>query len=120
MHKGLKAKASIMKKYPDMGTFVIKAYYEKDPEICNDIQKDIRQKGVYKQNQKVVNLNPDVFKPGLDLEMMYRDMYLASEGYLWEKLQQDNIDVDEMEQDFVKMIEFWEKIYLRDEKKDGE
>ena len=32
MYRGLLAKASMMKKYPDMGNFSIKAYYEKDPE----------------------------------------------------------------------------------------
>lgn len=47
--------------------------------------------------------------------MMYQDMYWASEGYLWEKLQSGTVDADEMERDFVKIIDFWKKIYLRKE-----
>ena len=43
--------------------------------------------------------------------MMYHDMYWASEGYLWEKLQQGKVDVDEMERDFRKLLDFWKKIY---------
>jgi hypothetical protein len=44
---------------------------------------------------------------------MYKDMYYASEGYLWEKLQSNDIDPDRMEKDFVRMIGFWQKLYSR-------
>ena len=47
--------------------------------------------------------------------MMYLDMYWASEGYLWERLQRGTIDPDEMERDFLALLEFWKKIYLRKE-----
>lgn len=45
--------------------------------------------------------------------MMYREMYLASEGYLWEMMQRGNVDIDKMEKDFNEMIAFWKRIYLR-------
>ena len=45
--------------------------------------------------------------------MMYRDMYLASEGYLWEMVQRGDVDIEEMERDFSKLIDFWKSIYLR-------
>lgn len=46
-------------------------------------------------------------------EMMYREMYLASEGYLWEMFQRDELDIDRMERDFIQLIEFWKSVYLR-------
>lgn len=45
--------------------------------------------------------------------MMYKDMFWTSEGYLWEKAQGGNLDIDEMEKDFENMMEFWKSIYLR-------
>lgn len=33
MERGMRAKMEIIRLYPDMGTFTIKAFYEKDPEI---------------------------------------------------------------------------------------
>ncbi len=45
--------------------------------------------------------------------MMYMDMFLASQGYLWEKLQSETIDADKMENDFTRMIEFWRQMYSR-------
>lgn len=47
--------------------------------------------------------------------MMYQNMYWATEGYLWEKFQQDSLDADEIERDFLKMIDFWKSVYARKE-----
>ena len=115
MYKGMKAKASIIRQYPDLGRFVMKAYYEKDPEVFNEIQASIAKHGAFKTNAKLLNLDPEQFIPGLDIEMMYQDMYWASEGYLWDKVQSDTIDVDAMEEEFTKLIDFWKSIYLRKE-----
>ena len=44
--------------------------------------------------------------------MMYRQMYLASEGYLLEMGRSGDIDVDRMEQDFIRMMDFWKSVYV--------
>lgn len=115
MYKGMKAKFEIMRQYPDIGKFVMKAYYEKDAEVCGDIQKSIGKIGDYKRNARLLNMDPEQFIPGLDIEMMYQDMFWATEGYLWEKMQQGEIDVDELERDFTRLFDFWKSIYLRKE-----
>ncbi len=115
MYKGVKAKILIMRQYPNLGAFAVKAFYEKDPAVCQDIQKSAAKYAEFKIKAKLINVDPEQFVPGLDLKMMYQDMYWASEGYLWEKMQREDINVDEMEQDFIKLIEFWKSIYLRKE-----
>ena len=45
--------------------------------------------------------------------MMYKEMYWASEGYLWEYLQRGNLNFDEMERGFQNLLDFWKSIYLR-------
>ena len=114
MYRGMQAKLRLMKEYPDMGTFVIKAFYEKDPSVCGAIQESYQKYFSLKANRTLSNLDPAQFVPGLDIEMMYRDMYLASEGYLWEMAQRGDMDIEKMEKDFIKMIEFWKSIYLKD------
>lgn len=115
MYRGLQAKVRIMKQYPNMGAFALKAYYEKDPAVCADIQKSFAERAAFKTNRNLLHLDPEQFLPGLDLEMMYRNMYWASEGYILEKLKQGGIDADQMEADFMQLIEFWKQIYLRKE-----
>lgn len=116
MYAGMQAKIRIIKKYPDMGTFVIKAFYDKEPAISPEIQKSYEKYKGFKANTALLNLDPNMFVEGIDLKLMYKEIYWASEGYLWEMLRKGKLlDVEKMEKDFVEMIEFWKKIYLRKE-----
>lgn len=114
MERGMRAKIHMMKKYPNMTAFVIKAFYEKDPEIVPEIQASYRKYFGMKAQAALLRIDPDDFIPGLDLKVMYREMYLASEGYLWEIFQWDGeFDVEKLEKDFKEMLGFWKKICLR-------
>jgi AcrR family transcriptional regulator len=113
MYKGLIAKAEMMKQYPDMSNFAIKAYYEDNEEVKDDIQKIIKPYTKLNTTKSVPKLNPEDYKEGLDLDLMYQDMYLASEGYLYRMLQEGDIDVDRMVNDYRKIIDFWKKLYKR-------
>ncbi len=115
MEHGMRAKMEIIRLYPDMAVFTIKAFYEKDPEIYAAIQESYHRYFNLKADKTLLNLDPEQFVPGLDLPMMYREMYWASEGYLWETVQQGAVDIDRMEKDFTGLIEFWKSIYLRKE-----
>ena len=125
MDYGMQAKLRLMRQYPDIGVFAVRAYYEKDPEVSSDIQRSMGQYLDTHAAKKLQNLEPEDFIPGIDLQMMYREMYWASEGCLWEYIQRGCMNVDAMEKDFRKLLEFWKKVYLRknreevsDERKD--
>ncbi len=116
MERGMKAKLAVMRKYPNMTTFVVKAFYETDPTLHAAIQESYQQHFDARASDALMQLNPDDFIPGLDLAMMHREMYLASVGYLWEVFQKDgNVDADQLEQDFSEMLSFWKNVYLRKE-----
>ena len=110
---GLKVKVGLMKRYPDLSLFQLKAFYEKDESLRSELSKLIGEYSGYEKQAKQLKLDKEMFAEGLDLEMMYTDMYLASEGYLWEKLQSGRIDPQRMEKDFVRMIAFWRSVYSR-------
>ena len=116
MERGMRAKIYMMKKYPDMTAFVVKAFYEKDTEISSEIRDSYRKYFDIKANDALARVDTADFVDGLDLNIMYREMYLASEGYLWEIFQSgDELDVPKLEQDFEEMLKFWKKIYLKKE-----
>ena len=116
MEKGMRAKLQIMRKYPDMAAFTIKAFYEKDEQVRGAVQESYRKHLRNKAGQTLAELSPEDFVPGLDLKMMYREMYLASEGYLWELLQRrEELRPEDLERDFSQMMDFWKKIYCRKE-----
>ena len=115
LERGMQAKMEIIRLYPDMGNFAIKAFYEKDPEINAAIQESYHKYFSLKADKTLLNLDPGQFIPDLDIAMMYREMYWASEGYLWEMVQRGNVDIDQMTKDFDDLIGFWKSIYLRKE-----
>lgn len=116
MERGMRAKMEIIRRYPDMGVFTIRAFYEKDEEICAAIQESYHRYFNLKADQTRLNLDPAQFVPDVDVAMMYREMYWASEGYLWEKVQQGGaMDIDQMEKDFMELLKFWKSVYLRKE-----
>ena len=115
MERGMRAKMEIIRCYPDMGTFTLRAFYEKDPEVCADVQDSYHRYFSVKADMTRLNLDPAQFIPGLDIGMMYREMYWASEGYLWEVMQKGDVDIGQMEKDFSRMMDFWKSVYLRRE-----
>ena len=113
LRRGMQAKIRIMYEYPDIGLFAVKAFYEKDPEVADDIQKSYNRFKNLDAKDALEKVDPRQFREGLNIQMIYREMYLAAEGYLWEMLRPGHIDTKKMEQDFTEMIEFWKQIYLR-------
>ena len=115
MERGMRAKFRIMEEYPCMAAFAVKAFYEKDAEICEEVQKSYRKLFDIKAANTLAALDPESFVPGLDLRMMYREMYWASEGYLWEMLQRGELDTAQMEKDFAALLQFWRSVYQKKE-----
>lgn len=119
MRLGMQAKLRIMALYPDLAAFTIRAYYERDPEIEPEIQKSYLAALAQKSAGALARVNPADFRPGLDLQMMYREMYWASEGYLWEKIRSNTLDVGQLETDFSRLLAFWKSIYGRNAAEEG-
>lgn len=114
MERGMRAKLDMMRVYPYLASFAIRAFYEKEETVSEAIEASYREHFGRKAKYALKRLNPEDFIPGLDLERMYREMYLASEGYLWEVLRWGKaLDVELLEQEFEKMLAFWKSVYLR-------
>ena len=113
MERGMKAKMEIIRLYPDMANFVIKAFYETNIEVANDVQNSFRKYFDLKKDKTLLRIDKEQFVEGIDIEMMYKDMYWASEGFLWEMVRKGRVDMAEMEKGFRRLMDFWQSIYLR-------
>lgn len=113
MRRGLYAKIAIMKKYPALTGFVLKAFYEKEPEIAYEIQKSYASLIQDSSAIFMPKLNPEDFRPGLNKEMIFKTMYWTTEGYFWNVLQQGVFNFDQLEKDFLKILDFWQIAYCR-------
>lgn len=79
MRRGMYAKLSVMRKYPELTAFTLKAFYEKDPEISAEIQKSYM--GIIRDSAAIFmpKIHPEDFRPGLNLEMLIKTMYWTTE-----------------------------------------
>lgn len=110
---GMKEKLGIMREYPDLTGFIVKAFYEKDSDISREIHS--RCDSLFEENnfQIISKLDPEDFIPGLDLEMMFREMYWAADGYMRSMLESGALNADTMEEGFTRLLDFWKNVYLR-------
>jgi Transcriptional regulator len=112
MYKALEAKTSLMHQYPDMSSFALKAYYEENEEVKYELQKIIAPYQKLSTNKTLPPLDPAMYKEGLDLRLMYQNMYLASEGYMYQMQHTGKVDADKILKDYRELIDFWKQLFL--------
>ncbi|MGN0394029.1 MAG: TetR/AcrR family transcriptional regulator [Coprococcus sp.] len=112
-YSALKVKMDLMRKYPDIALFEMRAYFEKEPCVQKEILEIISEYSLYEFQMQLAKPDPNDFIEGIDLQMMYRTIYLSAEGYLYEKMYQGLLDADEIEKDLGNMIDFWRSVYAR-------
>ncbi|MED9904740.1 MAG: TetR/AcrR family transcriptional regulator [Lachnospiraceae bacterium] len=113
IQRGMQAKIRMMKEYPTVSEFLIHVSVETNQEVVSDIQEIIIRSGVTEVNNGLYRLNPEQYASGIDLNLMYKDMYYASEGYLQEQMRLGLIDIPKVEKEIDTMIRFWKSIYGR-------
>lgn len=119
IEQGMRAKIEIMKQYPYMGEFVIRAFYENDPEVQQDVRQLYEKFKSIKAIPSLENLDSSQFIEGVDTDKVWREVCLASEGYLWEFQKNASLNsiegIKKLETDFTEMITFWKQVYLKKE-----
>lgn len=89
--------------------------YEDEPEVRRKIQERIRNAKdmvIHRISQKV---KADHLRKDVDFESIYREVVYASEGMLIQWYREGNNDVNLFEQEYLRMIGHWEKMYKETE-----
>lgn len=113
LEKGLHVKMELLRKYPSLSAFAIRAYYENDERIRPEVQATYQKMLKYYRDKAIRAMNPEKFREGIDLSEMYQMIYYASEGYLYEKVRSGKLDADEIEEEYYKMMQHWKGVYGR-------
>jgi len=111
LKRSLLAKCSVMRKYPYVFAFLLKAYYEQQPDIRQTIHnhyEDINEECMVRILELI---DKKMLRTDIDLKIMYREIILAVDGYMFQKYHTGIIEPDEIEKDFTILIEHWRTIY---------
>lgn len=113
IHRSLLAKCSVIRSYPYLYQFAVKAYYEQEPKIKSSIQESFY--AVNKSSENILWETVDVskFRQDIDIRLVYQELLWTSDGYLRQMVLSGELDADKMENDFERMIGQWKKVYLK-------
>lgn len=111
MMRSLRAKCSLIKKYPYASEFSFRAYYEQNPEIRPDIQNSFRKLNLKSEKKLFELADTTTLRDDINLHEMYQEMIWAADGYMRSAVMSGNIDADLIESDFEKLITMWKKVY---------
>ena len=120
LERDLQMKFRLIRRYPYIANFGFRAVYEKEPEISKAIQGRFQAYARKSWQETLEKLNPEDYRPGLDLQMMCRQIYWTGAGYLWQSACLGPLDPEQMEKDFLKMLAFWRSTYENPEKRNKE
>lgn len=111
--RSLFAKCSLMKTYPYLYLFSLKAYYEQEPDIKDAIQSCFQEVSDHSEDViwSIVDLSE--FRPDIDVKLMYQEILWISDGYMRQMLSRGEWNPVQTEADFERMIEQWKKVYLK-------
>ena len=113
MMRSLMEKCNLIRKYPYASEFSLRAYYEQDPEIRQEIQNNFREISDESEKRLFEIIDTITLRDDIDLHEMYQEMIWAADGYMHTAIIRGNIDADLIELDFEKLIAMWKKVYHR-------
>lgn len=115
LKRSLLSKCSLMRHYPHMYAFSLRAYYETAPEVKSAIQENFSD--ISKASERIVfeKMDTSRFRKDIDLKTMYDEIFYAVDGYMLKKYRSNLILPAEIEREIISLIGFWEKVYTQKE-----
>ena len=113
LRRTLLSKCSVMRDYPYMYAFSLRAYYETDTEIKDSIQGDFSIASKESEMLVIEKIDKSKLRKDIDIKIMYAEILYAVDGYMLQKYRMNRIIPDEIERETGALINFWEKVYTQ-------
>ena len=113
LHRSLLAKCSLMRKYPYLYSFSVKAFYEQEPDIKESIKNSFQSVSDHSEEIIWNTINFSAFRNDIDVKLLYQELVWLSDGYLRQMTFAGTLEPDRIENEYLRMIEQWKKIYLK-------
>ena len=113
LHRSLLAKCSLMRKYPYLYSFSVKAFYEQEPDIKESIKNSFQPVSDHSEEIIWNTINFSAFRNDIDVKLLYQELVWLSDGYLRQMTFAGTLEPDRIENEYLRMIEQWKKVYLK-------
>lgn len=113
IRRSLLAKCALMRSYPYLYLFSLKAYYEQEQDVRASIQSSFKSASNHSEEIIWDTVDLSEFRQDIDIKLIYQEILWASDGYLQQMMSSNVLSPDQMEKDLLRMIEQWKKVYLK-------
>lgn len=113
LRRTLLSKCAVMREYPYMYAFSLRAYYETAPEIQNAIQSNFNDASKESEMLVIERIDKSRLRNDIDIKTMYAEILYAVDGYMLQKYRTNRIIPHEIQAETGAFIDFWEKVYSR-------
>lgn len=113
MSRSLKVKCNLLQLYPYASQFSLRAYYEQDSNISEEIQNNFEKVSAESEEKIFSIIDTSKLREDINLHEMYQEIVWAADGYMHFALLKGKIDADVIAADFEKLISMWKKVYQK-------
>lgn len=113
--QGAKCKLGVFKKHHDLFSFMVRVYYEDDPEVSIDIAERNSSMIQFRDNNFLRYLDRSKFKDDIDIEELFNMIAWCAEGYMKEKCKNKPLDLNDLEEGYIKMLDFFKRNSYKEE-----
>lgn len=113
LKRGLMAKCQLMRGYPYIFSFSLKAYYEQLPEIKESIKTSYLDISLISKKKVLEKADFSHFRKDINPDVMYDEIFYAVDGYMLNKYRSGHIVPDEIELETEELIAFWKTVYTQ-------
>ncbi|MBL4934413.1 TetR/AcrR family transcriptional regulator [Clostridium sp. YIM B02515] len=109
---------SIMKKHPDIPSFLTSVYFENDEEVRDDIKTILSQGDDFRNKIAFDGMDYSKFKEGTNLKLFMKMLLWLADGYANQMKNNPATDLDELFKEFDECLDmlknnFYKEEYLR-------
>lgn len=113
--KSVMVKCQVAREYTYMNQFLIRAYFEDEPEIADALAPKLTGL-IDKSSEKLLDIvDKSKFKEESDAAMLLKVSVWIGEGYMLRQMREKDTDINQWEKDFLELIEFWKKNHYKNE-----
>jgi len=111
LERSLFAKCDLMRQHPYLSCFLMKAYYEEDPEVRKQITQSFEGAKENTFSNVSTHLNGKGLREEFTLEEVYKEIVYASDGYMQQQYFKTAPDPEKLKREYTEMISFWRRAF---------
>lgn len=113
LERSLRAKCGLMRRYPHLYAFSLRAYYEQDPAVGDAVRQSFARAGSRSERLALERLDRSRLRPDVEPHAMYTEILYAADGCMLRHYRAGPIDPDRLEQEMQQLLVLWKRLYER-------